>query len=99
MVFISTMYLKHSTRGTRTALRSGTLNGPYRILEIKLERVAVYSTHHPTHTHRRLAWSNDPWSYAGGSLATVRASSQAGQVKGDDSNRGDTMPLQVGDWA
>jgi hypothetical protein len=31
----------------------------------------------------RLAWSNDPESYAGGSLATGRAS-QAGQVEGDD---------------
>jgi hypothetical protein len=31
----------------------------------------------------RLAWSNDPESYAGGSVATGRAS-QAGQVEGDD---------------
>jgi len=30
-----------------------------------------------------LAWSNDPDSYAGGSLATGRAS-HAGQFKGDD---------------
>jgi hypothetical protein len=30
-----------------------------------------------------LAWSNDPESYAGGSVATGRAS-HAGQVKGDD---------------
>jgi hypothetical protein len=31
----------------------------------------------------RLAWSNDPESYAGGSVATSRAS-QAEQVEGDD---------------
>jgi hypothetical protein len=30
-----------------------------------------------------LAWSNDPESYAGGSIATGRVS-LAGQVKGDD---------------
>jgi hypothetical protein len=30
-----------------------------------------------------LAWSNDPESYDGGSVATVRVS-LAGQVKGDD---------------
>jgi hypothetical protein len=30
-----------------------------------------------------LAWSNDPKSYAGGSVATVKAS-HAGQVKSDD---------------
>jgi hypothetical protein len=32
-----------------------------------------------------LAWSNDPESYAGGSVATGTAS-DAGQVKGDDSD-------------
>ena len=45
----------------------------------------------------RLAWSNDPQSYAGGSVATGRAS-HAGQVKGDDPKK-DTLALQVGDWA
>ena len=33
-----------------------------------------------------LAWSNDPESYAGGSVATGRAS-HARQVKGDDPNK------------
>jgi len=32
-----------------------------------------------------LEWSNDPESYAGGSIATARAS-LAGKVKGDDSD-------------
>ena len=34
----------------------------------------------------RLAWSNDPESYAGGSVATDRAS-HARQVKGDDRDK------------
>jgi hypothetical protein len=38
-----------------------------------------------------LAWSKDPESYAGGSIATGRGS-HAGQVKGD------TLVLQVGGW-
>jgi hypothetical protein len=33
-----------------------------------------------------LAWSNDPESYTGGSIATGRVS-QAGQVKGDDPDK------------
>jgi hypothetical protein len=39
----------------------------------------------PTHFDKvvGLAWSNDPESYAGGSVATGRAS-LAGQLKGDD---------------
>ena len=47
---------------------------------------------------RRLAWCNDPESYAGGSVATGRAT-LAGQVKGEhpDKER-DTLVLQVGGW-
>jgi hypothetical protein len=44
-----------------------------------------------------LEWSNDPESYAGGSIATGRAS-HAGKVKGDDPDK-DTLVLQVGGWA
>ena len=33
-----------------------------------------------------LVWSNDPESYAGGSVATGRVT-QAGQVKGDDPDK------------
>jgi cytochrome c biogenesis protein CcdA len=33
-----------------------------------------------------LAWSNDPESYTGGSIATRRVS-QAGQIKGDDPDK------------
>jgi hypothetical protein len=55
-------------------------------------RLLVRTTHI---THRRylyfdvvvgLAFSNDPESYAGGSVATGRAS-HAGQVKGDDPDK------------
>ena len=47
---------------------------------------------------RRLAWCNYPESYAGGSVATGRAT-LAGQVKGEhpDTER-DTLVLQVGGW-
>jgi len=45
------------------------------------------------------AWSNDPDSYAGGSVATGRAS-HAEQVKSDDPDeKGYTLVLQVGVWA
>jgi hypothetical protein len=58
---------------------------------------------YPYHMERRylhfevmvgLAWSNDPASYTGGSIATGRVS-QVGQVKGDDPDKG-TLVLQVG---
>jgi len=39
------------------------------------------------------AWSNDPESYAAGSVATGRAS-HARKVRGDDSD----LALQVWDW-
>ena len=45
-----------------------------------------------------LAWSNDPESYRGGSVAAGRAS-HAGQVKGDDPEKRDTLVLQVGGWS
>ena len=45
-----------------------------------------------------LAWSRDPESNAGGSVATGRGS-HAGQVKGDDPDKKDTLVLQAGGWA
>jgi len=45
---------------------------------------------------RRLAWCNDPESYAGGKVATGRAT-LARQVKGEHPKR-DTLVLQVGSW-
>jgi hypothetical protein len=45
---------------------------------------------------RRLACCNDPESYAGGGLATGRAT-LAGQVKGEHPKR-ETLVLQVGGW-
>jgi hypothetical protein len=45
-----------------------------------------------------LAWSNDPESYAGGSVATGRAS-HARQVKAKTLTRRDTLVLQVESWA
>ena len=45
---------------------------------------------------RRLACCNDPESYAGGSVATGKAT-LAGQVKGEHTKR-DTLVLQVGGW-
>jgi hypothetical protein len=45
---------------------------------------------------RRLAWCNDPESYAGGSIATGRAT-LAGQVKREDPKR-DALVLRVGGW-
>jgi hypothetical protein len=45
-----------------------------------------------------LAWSNDPESYAGGSIATCRAS-HARQVKVMTQTKWDTLILQVGGWA
>jgi hypothetical protein len=42
-----------------------------------------------------LAWSNDPESYTGGSIATGRVS-QAGQLKGDDPDKERYLVLQVG---
>jgi len=46
---------------------------------------------------RRLAWCNDPKSYAGGSVATGRAT-LAGQVKESTQTKRDTLVLQVGGW-
>jgi hypothetical protein len=43
------------------------------------------------------AWSSDHESYAGGSVATGRAS-LAGEVKGDDPEKRDTLVPQVGGW-
>jgi hypothetical protein len=45
---------------------------------------------------RRLAWCNDPESYAGGSVATGRAT-LAGQLKGEHPKI-DALVLQVGGW-
>jgi hypothetical protein len=45
-----------------------------------------------------LVWSNDPESYAGGSVATGRAS-YVRQVKRDDPAKRDSLVLQVGGWA
>ena len=46
-----------------------------------------------------LAWSNGPDSYAGGSVATGRAS-HTEQVKSDDPDEKEyTLVLQVGGWA
>jgi hypothetical protein len=45
-----------------------------------------------------LAQSNDPESYAGGSIATGRAS-HARQVKVMTQTKWDTLVLQVGGWA
>jgi hypothetical protein len=45
-----------------------------------------------------LAWSNDPESYAGSSIATGRAS-HARQVKVMTQTRQDTLVLQVQGWA
>jgi hypothetical protein len=45
-----------------------------------------------------LAWSYDPESYAGGSVAAGRVS-RAGQVKVMIQTKRDTMALQVGGWA
>lgn len=42
-------------------------------------------------------WSDDLDSYAGGSVSTCRVS-DAGEVKGDDQIKRDTLFLQVGDW-
>ena len=44
-------------------------------------------------------WSHDPESYAGGSVATGRAT-HARQVKGDVQTKSDTLVLQAGglDW-
>jgi hypothetical protein len=44
-----------------------------------------------------LAWSYDPESYAGGSVAAGRVY-HAGQVKGDDPDKKAYPALQVGDW-
>jgi hypothetical protein len=43
-------------------------------------------------------WSNDPESYAGGSVATGRAS-YAREVESDDPAKTDFLVLQVGEWA
>jgi hypothetical protein len=52
--------------------------------------VCIYVFPHRRYLHFevvvRLAWSNDPESYTGGSIATGRVS-QAGQVKGDDPDK------------
>jgi len=45
---------------------------------------------------RRLAWCNDPDSYAGGSVVIGRAT-LAGQVKGEHPDK-DTLVRQVGGW-
>jgi hypothetical protein len=45
-----------------------------------------------------LAWSYDPESYAGGSVAAGRIS-HARQVKGDDPDKKGYPGLQVGVWA
>jgi len=45
-----------------------------------------------------LAWSNDPESYAGGSIATGRVS-HARQVKVMTQTKWDALVLQVGGWA
>jgi len=42
-------------------------------------------------------WSNDPESYAGGSVATGRVF-HASHVDVDDSDKGDTLVLLVGVW-
>jgi hypothetical protein len=53
-------------------------------------RFSVHQNPHRRYLHFEvvvgLAWSNDPESYTGGSIATGRVS-QAGQVKGDDSDK------------
>jgi len=46
---------------------------------------------------RRLAWCNDPESYAGGSVATGRAT-LAGQVKGEHPDKRDTLVFQAVGW-
>jgi hypothetical protein len=45
-----------------------------------------------------LVWSNDPESYAGGSIATGRAT-MPGRSKGMIQTKRDTLVLQVGGWA
>jgi hypothetical protein len=45
-----------------------------------------------------LAWSYDPESCAGGSLAISRVF-HSGHVKGDGPNNRDSLVLQVGGWA
>jgi hypothetical protein len=45
-----------------------------------------------------LAWSYDPESYAGSSIAAGSVS-DAGQDKGDDPDKRNTLVLQVGGWA
>jgi len=47
---------------------------------------------------KELAWCNDPESYAGGSVATGRAT-LAGQFKENTQTKRDTLALQVGGWA
>jgi hypothetical protein len=57
------------------------------ILTIKLRPPAVAIWHpHISQLVVALAWSQDPESYTGGSIATGRVS-QAGQVKGDDPDK------------
>jgi len=46
----------------------------------------------------RRAWSNDPDSYACGSVAAGRVS-LAGQIKDDDPDKTGYLVLQVGCWA
>lgn len=45
----------------------------------------------------RFVWSNDLESYAGGSVATCRAS-HVGQVKGVGTEKNDKLVFQVGGW-